>query len=279
MINKTTVKTLHEAIEHLIKKNNRPMTASEIALELNRTRLYTKRDGSDIKSSQIDARVGNYKKLFSIEGSQIGLKEGELKAGGANKPSVIVAQREKGKHTLKIDNPALAIKVLLNAKNFKSASSVQNIIPEQPGLYAIRLMRPNAFPKTYAKLLEERKQSLLYVGVAEKSLHDSLLLEAIQGEPYGRFFRHVGSVLGYEPEPGSQKGDEPSYTFSSTDETKIREWIKRNVRVHWLCLDENWEFIETQMIIDEHPFLNIKKNPTPLEELEDLLKRNMKKGK
>ena len=254
------------------------MTGSEIALELNRTRLYTKRDGSDIKSSQIDARVSNYKKLFSVEGSQIGLVEGPLKAGGVNKPSVLVSQREKGKHTLKIDNPALAIKVLLNDKNFKSASSVQNIIPDQPGLYAIRLKRPNAFPKTYAKLLEERKQSLLYVGVAEKSLYDSLLKKAIQGETYGRFFRHLGSVLGFVPTPGSQQGDEASYTFSSADETKMRDWIKRNIRVHWLCLDENWEFIETQMIIDEQPFLNINKNPAPLEELEDLLKRNMTKG-
>ena len=106
------------------------MTSAEIALELNKSKLYTRRDGSDIKSSQIDARVTNYTKLFSVEGSQIGLKEGALKAGGANKPSVLVSQREKGRHTLKIDNPALAIKVLLNDKNFKSASSIKNIIPK-----------------------------------------------------------------------------------------------------------------------------------------------------
>jgi hypothetical protein len=51
--------TLHQAIQEVLLKENRAMRAVEIAEVLNKTKAYTKGDGSPIKSSQISASVGS----------------------------------------------------------------------------------------------------------------------------------------------------------------------------------------------------------------------------
>lgn len=58
--------TLHEAIQIVLEQFGRSMTANEIADELNSNKLYSKRDGSRIKSGQVSARVNNYPDLFSV---------------------------------------------------------------------------------------------------------------------------------------------------------------------------------------------------------------------
>jgi hypothetical protein len=66
---------LHEAIAQVLKEHNRSMTALELADEINRRKLYIKKDESLIKISQVHARVNNYPHLFrKIEGL-ISLKE------------------------------------------------------------------------------------------------------------------------------------------------------------------------------------------------------------
>jgi repressor of nif and glnA expression len=66
---------LHEAITQVLKEQNRPMTARELADEINQRKLYIKRDESNIKTSQIHARVKNYPHLFQKRNGLIGLKE------------------------------------------------------------------------------------------------------------------------------------------------------------------------------------------------------------
>lgn len=61
--------TLHEAIEKLLRQTKRPMTAREIADELNKNKWYVKGDKSEIKTSQITARVDNHQKIFEIDRS------------------------------------------------------------------------------------------------------------------------------------------------------------------------------------------------------------------
>lgn len=61
--------TLHEAIEMLLKKTGQPMSAREIADELNKNKWYVKEDKSDIKSSQISARVNDHDDIFLINKS------------------------------------------------------------------------------------------------------------------------------------------------------------------------------------------------------------------
>jgi len=61
--------TLHEAIEKLLLQIKRPLTAREIADELNKNKWYVKKDKSQIKSNQITARVDDHPELFDIDRS------------------------------------------------------------------------------------------------------------------------------------------------------------------------------------------------------------------
>lgn len=65
--------TLHEAIIVILKEKNREMTTTEIANELNRSNLYSKKDGSEITDYQVHGRTKNYPKFFSRDGSKVGL--------------------------------------------------------------------------------------------------------------------------------------------------------------------------------------------------------------
>jgi hypoxanthine-DNA glycosylase len=66
--------TLHEAIAKLLRQSGRPLTAREIADGLNKNKWYTKTDKSEIKSSQITARVDDHHELFDIDRSTFPLK-------------------------------------------------------------------------------------------------------------------------------------------------------------------------------------------------------------
>lgn len=63
---------LHEAIKQVIDDAGHPLMYSQIAEEINRTRLYVRNDGADVPSSQISARVKCYKEWFSEERSESG---------------------------------------------------------------------------------------------------------------------------------------------------------------------------------------------------------------
>jgi len=66
--------TLHEAIAQFLRQSGRPMTAREIADGLNRNKWYTKADKSEIKTSQITARVDDHHELFDIDRTTSPLK-------------------------------------------------------------------------------------------------------------------------------------------------------------------------------------------------------------
>jgi hypothetical protein len=264
--------TLHHAIEATIKKYNRPMTAVEIALELNKSRAYVKKDGADLKSSTIEARVQNYMKIFTKEGSLIGLKDGNLKAEQAEQPKVVLAQKNENRHTLKVANPALAMKVLLNVKNFKPAAGIDKIVPDQSGIYIIRVQRSMLLPKPFREELEARKHNLLYIGVAKESIKKELLERDLKAAVPSEFFSSLGAILGYRPQEGSlaDQEDKANFTFSEADQTEIIKWMTQNLRVNWLCMEDGWEVLESQLILDEHPLINMENNPNAYRKLKAL---------
>jgi hypothetical protein len=126
--------TLHEAIVQVLALKKGAMSAVEIADALNKNNLYIKKDTSLIRSSQIGARVKNYPHLFSKNGNLISLKS---KTGVIKIP--IVFQKNKNSISIVSSNPSLAVKMLMNEKNFKSASNIDNTVPDSPGLYCIRI--------------------------------------------------------------------------------------------------------------------------------------------
>jgi hypothetical protein len=56
--------TLHEAIASVLESHNRPLSANELADEINSRRLYVRKDGALLRSGQIHARVNKYPHLF-----------------------------------------------------------------------------------------------------------------------------------------------------------------------------------------------------------------------
>jgi repressor of nif and glnA expression len=66
---------LHEAIAKILTEKNRPMTARELADEINQRKLYIKKDETLIETSQIHARVKNYTQLFRKRDGLISLRE------------------------------------------------------------------------------------------------------------------------------------------------------------------------------------------------------------
>lgn len=65
---------LHEAIIQVLQNNGKEMTTQQIANELNRLKLYVKKDKSEITDFQVHGRTKNYPLLFTRNGSKVGLK-------------------------------------------------------------------------------------------------------------------------------------------------------------------------------------------------------------
>lgn len=63
--------TLHEAIEKVLIREDRPLTAIEIAEEISRQKMYLRGDGSPVPASQVSARVSKYPHLFKVKGKNI----------------------------------------------------------------------------------------------------------------------------------------------------------------------------------------------------------------
>src|SRR5690349_14915745 len=71
--------TLHEAIEYVLREERRPMTANEIADEVNRENLYVRNDKREVTASQISARVAKYADIFKIDNQGISLHDISLR--------------------------------------------------------------------------------------------------------------------------------------------------------------------------------------------------------
>lgn len=261
-----SVMTLHEAIEKLLFQQGRAMTTTEIAEALNKNSWYTKKDGSLIQAFQIHGRTRNYAHIFNREGSLVSLKS---KTGIS---PVTAPQKPKASLESINSKPDLASKVLMNEKNFKSASIIDSLVPDQPGLYCIRIQNVEQLSSIFAKELKIRGHNIIYIGIASQSLKRRMLGQELRARGHGTFFRSLGAVLGYRPESGSlaDKANKDNYTFSSRDEVKIIQWINQNLLVNWVTLNRDINSIENQLITNHLPLLNLAGNPSALPELKAL---------
>jgi hypoxanthine-DNA glycosylase len=116
--------TLHEAIEKLLKQIRRPMTARDIADELNKNKWYVKGDKSEIRTSQITARVDDHHKLFDIDRSvsplQIKLFGRQLKPIPKATVTTIVKTKE--------EKPIIKASSIHNKTSFNPISSADTTI-------------------------------------------------------------------------------------------------------------------------------------------------------
>lgn len=255
--------TLHEAIEQILVRENRSMKATEIAEALNKTNLYQKKDGSLIQPSQIGGRVKNYPEWVTKKNGFI-----RLKSRTGIKKVPIMRKDSKVKVVQKL-KPSLALKVLMNEKNFKSAADIDSRVPDEPGVYCIRLAKGAVLPETFQSKLEERKHNVIYIGIASKSLRKRFLGQELRSKGHGTFFRSMGAILGFLPEKGSLKGkaNQNNYKFNNQDTHEIIEWINANLLVNWIAADFELIKQEDNLIKMHLPLLNIQGNPLALDEL------------
>lgn len=169
---------------------------------------------------------------------------------------------------------------LMNPDNFKRVCDLNiNDIPSSPGLYAIRIDKQNALPKEFEDALNERNHNILYIGITTSSLRKRLWEQELHLKNPATFFRSIGAILGYTPEPGSLKEDSKNYKFSYNDCKKIELWMGEHLLVNFIEQYNNLEKTETDLIEKYKPIINIAKNPYKLDVLQQLRKRCVEIGR
>jgi hypothetical protein len=70
--------TLHDAIKEILIKSGTPLSANDIALQLNTSNLYKRNDNEPIPVNQIISRVSSYKNLFNVIDGLVFLSDDEV---------------------------------------------------------------------------------------------------------------------------------------------------------------------------------------------------------
>jgi hypothetical protein len=154
--------------------------------------------------------------------------------------------------------------MLMNEKNFKGAAVIDNIVPDKPGLYCIRIIDKSKLPAPFDKLLTNRGHDIIYIGIASTSLKRRFLCQELRAIGHGTFFRSLGAILGFRPSKGSltKKANKRNYTFEANDEIKIIQWINKHLVVNWIECSKDFETFETLLLDKYRPLVNISKNPS-----------------
>jgi hypothetical protein len=160
-------------------------------------------------------------------------------------------------------------KKLFEQGNFHKIGDIDNLVPEEIGLYCIRLAEKAILPEKYQEELDNRKSRIIYIGKAEmKTLRDRFLKQELRAKGHGTFFRSVGAMLGFTPLPGSlkDKRNKKNYKFTKADESKIIDWMNANLEASWIKFDDLF-IIEKYLIEMHRPLLNIESNPQKFQNL------------
>jgi len=259
--------TLHEAIEKVLIQNKKAMTTIEIATTLNHNKWYKKKNKSEITPYQIHGRTRNYSHIFDRNGSTVILKK---------QINIKETTTKEVKQTIKTEatnkNVKLLEKDLLNLEDYKKASEIDKIVPDVAGLYCIRISNIDTLPSPFNEIIKKRNHNIVYVGLASKSLKKRFLNQELRARGHGTFFRSLGAILGYKPLKGSLigKANTRNYKFEKASEKLIIKWINDNLIVNWVEYDGDFKAIETQIITNNLPLINLANNPIALKEISDL---------
>ena len=245
---------LKQLITHRINSTNKN-DKKNLRKEMRKIGFYGRDDWGIV-----DCRVSDLENL---------LKSGEIKVTDApNTYSLPLASRVKkfSENEAVICDFVSIEKILING-DFKSVSSLtEDKIADKPGIYCIKLREGSILPSKYGKI---RKDRIIYIGIATKSLRKRLWQQELNHEQAATFFRSIGAILGYLPPKGSLYGKKTrNYKFSPEDTDKIRKWMRQSLRINYLLLEETeLEKTEDILIKKYTPLVNIKKNPNASEEL------------
>lgn len=154
--------------------------------------------------------------------------------------------------------------------NFISPRNLENIQSlDTTGFYCIKLKNNSQLPYRYQQHLSKKQHNIIYIGKAENAtLRKRFLGQELRAKGHGTFFRSIGAVLEYVPEPSSLKNrkNKNNYKFSLQNEKQIIQWINQNLEVNWVSYDQDFS-IEEVFILKYMPLLNYTHNPLKLSEL------------
>ncbi len=158
--------------------------------------------------------------------------------------------------------------VLLKKDSFVKPDLAEDCIPSKPGVYCVKIENHQRLPEKFAQLVDNGV-GIIYIGIANKSLYDRLLKNELRAIGQGTFFRSIGTVLGYLPEYGSlrDKRNQSNFRFNHADKSKIIDWINSNLLVSWIETKRDLKAVESLLIKEYKPILNIQHNPFPSNEL------------
>ncbi|KZE42053.1 GIY-YIG nuclease family protein [Microbacterium sp. T32] len=161
---------------------------------------------------------------------------------------------------------------LLKESSFRPAGDIDADVPNEFGVYAIRLRVGSSLPEPFESHLASRRSRLVYLGKAT-SLSKRMLGNELRGRGHGTFFRSIGAVLGYRPAAGSLVGKANQYNFSfvAKDRARIVAWINAHLEVSWAIVPQtDVRAVEKALILEHLPLLNREGNPLALAELDTL---------
>jgi len=156
-----------------------------------------------------------------------------------------------------------------------SAALAESVVPPQPGFYSIFIDDPINLPEPYAGHLREKQTTMLYIGIAGRSLLKRLIKQDLRHEGRSTFFRAIGAILGHRPLPGSLAGmkNQNNYTFSAGATRSIISWINDHLSVRFVqAATARHPNAEKFTIRRNCPILNTTHNPQSISALAELRK-------
>ena len=170
------------------------------------------------------------------------------------------------KHVTYQNNTSDVENKLINEQFVRVCDVSGDMVPDEPGLYCIKLLKGVWLPDKYGKV---RDDGIIYIGQASTSLYQRFWKQELNHHGAATFFRSIGAMLGYLPPKGSLAGKSTrNYKFSPEDTEAIREWMRKNLEVNCIVVEPSAiDDIEEALIKKFRPLVNIAKNPSPSAEL------------
>jgi hypothetical protein len=227
--------TLHEEIAAILSESGGGwMKTDHIADRVNARGRYRKRDGSPVTAFQIHGRTRNYGHLFERDGSRVRLRSdadapvrlhprpARRKATAATVAGLQAAPELVEKAVAALASPALTM------------DEAAPVAPRRPGLYAIR-----AADEGLAKLGVEGAGGVLYIGKAERSLHDRDVRQHFADGNTGRstLRRSLAALLAGELDlvPVPRNPERPTafdrYALDANSDRILTEWMREHLRL------------------------------------------------
>jgi len=196
----------------------------------------------------------------SLEASQISMTDFTAYFDKKVKLHGSIAEVEGNRSFVKLSDGTL---VQVFTHKFKELS--EDHFPSTPGVYVIRIDNIKALPSVISEELKKRKHNILYIGIASKSIRKRLWKQELHFKGAATFFRSIGAILGYRPKPNSLSPSSYNYKFSTEDKYNIISWIESHLLVDFVESNENLKEVESELIKEFIPVVNIVKNPYRLE--------------